>query len=287
MTTGPKYALMIGDGYGDAMASYGNAMHILEQYGGCPINMIHYGFNVGVETWLDMQSCVGRVIGVRPPDKATFQDVANEAGGYYGRPPSRWLPAMLEGTHIDPASVALTHVHWPWGAWPVHRAPMRLGDEANAWAERMRGELGEYILVQPYSTSSVGLAEHWYWWGLFLPWLIKQCEGVHKLVFCGLVPIPGLEGAHVVDMVGKCPSMMHMLALADRSQGVISTCNALANWTALSGTRGLIAGNQAIPRKDSFWWRFMSTKNNRVLPYTAKLEQMQAACERWLGKVGK
>lgn len=81
--------------------------------------------------------------------------------------------------------------------------------------------------------------------------------------------------------------MQHVLALANRARGVISTCNALANWTAITGTPGLIAANAAIPRADCYWARFMSTPNNTLVRYEAGPEEMEKAARVWLEGLGK
>lgn len=284
LTTVPQYAIVIGDGYGDAMASYGNARAVTK----ARLCFLHYGFNKGLCEWLAIQPGIYESRQLVPASPTEFRQIADNAGGYYGRPVSTWLPHILEGTGIDPATVAPTQVHWPWGAWEVHRpAGMVLSDEAEAWASQMRAELGEFILVQPYSTSSVDVSAHWPHWGRFLKWLLERCESSHLLVFAGLNKIHGLERPSVVDLIGKSPSMQHVLALADRAKGVVSTCNALANWTAIRGIKGLIATNGAIPRPDQFWRRFMATPNNTVMPLETSCEQMQAAAEKWLEEIGK
>lgn len=282
----PQYALCIGDGFGDGMATYGNALSVM---GGRHFNFIHYGFNQKVGDWLAMQDGVRTVLEIVPADREIFQDIANRAGGHYGLPTSAWLPELLEDTGIDPSTVAPTQVHWPWAAWEPNRpANMHLGAEAYEWAEQKRAELGEFILVQPYSTSSVGLQEHWPHWSAFLRWLLDRCASSHLLVFCGLNKIPGLEAyPGAVDLIGQTPSMLHVLALCERAKGVISTCNAVANWTAIRNLPGLIAANAAIERPLCFWRKFLGTPNNTVLGYEATMDEMIAAAEVWLGEVGK
>lgn len=281
----PRWALLVGDGFGDALSCLGNIQSL-----GCggPVNVLHYGSNRGLKGFLELQSCVKSVKRINPKDRDEFARVSNEVGGWYARPPRLWLPQMLKGTGIKPEDVALTQVHWPWATWPIHRPDdVRLSKAAEEWAEEMRRELGEFILVQPYSISSVQLQDHWPHWTRFLKWLIEATSNTHRLVFCGQNEIPGLSGENVVDLVNKTPSMMHVFALADRSKGCITTCNALANWAAVRGIRALIAGNAAIPHPSMYWPRFMTTKNTRLFMWTTKLDAAQKMAQKFLQETGK
>lgn len=284
----PQWGLLVGDGYGDALGVLGNAQHVLTESLGSKLNILHYGFNKGLKPFLELQDCIGEVRRIEPPDKETAKEVGNEVGAYYAYPKEKWLPKLLVGTGIDPDTVALTQIRWPWGTWPVHRPQdVRLSEDAEKWAEQKRAELGEFVLVQPFSTSSVGMQEHWPFWNRFLNWLLRATESSHLLVFCGLNPIPGLKGPNVVDLIGQTPTMMHLFALSDHAKGCITTCNALANWTACRGTKSLIAGNHAIPRPDMFWPRFMSTPNNRLLMVNTSLPAFIKEAQKWLREVSK
>jgi hypothetical protein len=287
-----KWAVCVGDGYGDALATLGNAESVLKWSGGA-IGVLHYGTSKGVADFLRSQPMVTEVRQIEPPDKGTFDEIANDAGGYYSRPVSAWLPRILEGTGIDPAGVALTQVHWPWATWTVNRPTnLVLPQEAHEWADAFRAEQGEYLLVQPYSVgNSVTLTDHWPHWAAFMRWLIQTCEGSHRLVFVGQMPLHGLAGRpNVVDLIGQTPTMEHVFALAQRARGVVSTCNALGVWTACQGPQGtpaLIAANAAIPKPHSYWYRWQDCAPNTLLPYQATLARFTKAAEKWLGGLGK
>lgn len=284
----PEWGLIVGDGFGDALGVLGNCQTLLRGNEGARINILHYGFNKGIKEFLELQPCIGEVRRIEPPDKDTAREVGNEVGAYYAYPKEKWLPKLLQGTGIDPDTVAETQIHWPWGTWPVHHpVDVRLREDAETWAEQKRAELGEFILVQPYSTSSVNVAEHWPYWTPYLRWMLQATVSTHLLVFCGLNKIPGLKGPNVIDLIGETPSMQHVFALCDRAKGTITTCNGLANWAAVRGNPALIAGNHAIPRPMMYWPRFMTTEKTKLLYVDTDLETFIKETQKFLARISK
>lgn len=277
----PSWALCIGDGYGDAIASYGNARGVLPPDG---FSFLHYGYNEGAAAFLRQQPGVIGVHRVEPESPERYAEVAALAGGY-NTDPQDWLPEILRGTYINQGQVAQTQVRWRWGAWPVHRPQgMALSEEAQEWAQAKASSLGRFLLVQPYSVgNSVSWGDHWPHWSAFLRWLVGR--GL-LIVLCGQAKLHGTDRPNVTDLVGETPTVQHMLALAHHASGVITTCNALANWTVCNGIPALVAANAAIPHKTGFWYRFMDAAPNTLLPYKTTLPQMQAAAEKWFEERG-
>lgn len=279
----PEWGLMIGDGFGDALACIGNIQSLSKE----PVGVIHYGKSKAVDEFLSQQPIVREVRQITPESNEARIKLIDDIG-IYAYPAGRWLPKLLEGTGIRSTMVAETQVHWNWGTWPVHRpSEVVLSAAAVSWAEEQHKELGEFILVQPFSTSSVDENAHWPFWIPFLVWLLQSTESTHRLVFCGLKKIPGLKGPNVVDLMEETPSMQHVLALSDRAKGIITTCNGLANYAACKGLRALIAGNYALPGAWGFWSRFMSVKSTKLMLVDTSLEKFKKAAEVFLGRLSK
>lgn len=281
----PKWGGVFGNGYGDALAVLGNVQWLLRDTDQEQLGIISCATNENVANFLRRQPCIREVRWIKMESNEALMDFANIAGACYADMPDKWMPQLLKGTGIDPADVALTHVHWPWGAWPVYwPRDVVLPDEAWDWAREKAAEWGDFILVQPYSLNSVDYSHHWQWWWKAMRWMIDNSE--MKLVFAGVSPIEGLTGPNVVNTIGQCPSMEAVMAMATMAKAVVSTCNGLANWTALGKTPALICANEAIKDPNFFFHKFMATKPNIMIPFEATFDTWKKAATKLFKSIG-
>jgi SAM-dependent methyltransferase len=262
--------------WGDSLAACGNALEVLRQTGRQQIGMLYYGFYPEVREFLEAQPWCREAIHVRPTERAAYDRMV-VVSCQSAAEREAWLPVLLAGTGVDPEEVALTHVDYSLQIAPVihHWGPAALPARARRWAAEHLPPGGEKpVLLHPVSTQSNREEQHWPLWKEAIEWLLEETE------YSFLLTGHGWEGARfgrhprLVNLVNQTPSMLEVLALAERSRLVISTANCLSMWSLIQGLPAVVALNAGI---NEYFHQWIDAAPNRLVPRTARLSSFQAA----------
>lgn len=275
-TTCPEWVVALGH-YGDCIATLGNLQQILRETSGESAGVLYYGSLPGAAEFLARQAGVREVRSVIEADAVLYRRTAERACNYTVSP-AAWLPGLARRAELDPCEIQLCHPRSLETA-PVYRpGRLELSPEAREWAASVLPVAGEAILIQPFSTASCPLGEHWPHWRKALSWMLRRPTA--PLVLCGLGSLADwLDGAtyRVLDLTGKTPTMEHLLALTERCRGLVSTTNSLSMWSITQGIPGVFCCNRQIRNPAWYFRRWIEAPPNRIVDYRDGLEAFKAA----------
>jgi hypothetical protein len=278
--------------WGDVFACVGVIREKMRQTGQATVNVLYVGRDLAIVDWLRLQPFVGEVIGLRSHDDhfyrrfwyvTTRPDVTAEV----------WLGMLHEVVRGLPEAKAFTQTQvctrWfgtrdamPALLWGDARLPDPAQNAAYELMEPIRGAQAIYHL-HPLSTWSEGANNHWPHWLAAIEWLIERTPytyvltGMHDIMFLPKSP-------RLVNLIGRTSSNLDVLAISRLFDGVISTPNSVALWSAIDQQKLLCVGNLATGNLTSYYRRFI--EKSLEATYTnvdTSLSAFQARVCGWLG----
>jgi len=140
----------------------------------------------------------------------------------------------------------------------------RLPGWAHEWAAEAARDLPEdFYVLHPYSFQSTTLAMHWPYWQIAINSLLHYTGATYVLTGAGWHS----QGEHprLVNLLGKAPSMLAVMALAQRSKGIIGTCNSLAHWAVIQNIPAVICGHSEFAK--TFFRKWIDVENICYIDY--------------------
>ncbi len=275
----PGWATIIG-GWGDAIAGLGHVQQALRQTHGLQTGILYYGFDPHCAEFLAAQPYVREVIHLVPKGRDEYFNLGQEASVAKG---FAWLkkagldeiPEGVWAAHLDFTNPAgTTEIYRPSGLhWP---AGVR-----EAAKQRLKDVPSDRYVLFPRSEESTSWAGHWPYWQSAIGWLLRETPYTYLLCGREWDKSATLEDhERLIDLRGQCDSMAEIYALADRSEGVITTSGNLAVWAAALNKPAVICNNERMARW-TYFERWISGRYARIVKHDQNLPPFQSACE-WL-----
>jgi len=279
--------------WGDAFMCAGVMKAMLKHTGQPLCNVLYVGPDPSIADWFREQEFVCDVIAV----KITGVDVYPRFWQIAARPgtePADWLAVIqpIEPNLPDPCKVTQTHINMKW----FHKQAVqlwhdaKLPESARRWARNASIENGldgpgKVIHIHPVSTWSETSQNHWPHWKAAIERLLLTTP--HTYVVTGLQPIDRLcENHRLVNMIGKTPGNMEMLALSERCDAVISTPNNVALWSVIQKQKAFCVGNMASKFITSYYTRFlMRGERMKYMGVDTEFDDFLNAVYPWLEEV--
>ena len=101
-----------------------------------------------------------------------------------------------------------------------------------------------FFLLQPISLNTVRANAHWPYWQDLIHWMIHDKDKHFLLAGLNWESNPYAGLGNVTNLVDKCPSQAHVFALAQISDGVITTSNSLAHFATCQGLKTIVCANK-------------------------------------------
>lgn len=229
----PKWATVAG-AWGDVFCCLGTVRAMMQTKEIERIGIIYYGKDEKIAAWLKVQPWVREVIAVIEPDV----DEMTRVFGYLCQCKSRHGRKMWEeilgkrGVRIT-GDIAYTQLCLAEPREPEYWTGAVLPDASNEWADGIAAKIGgDFLLLNPLSIASNKIEDHWHAWNHAIDWLTKNVTC--KLALVGEQYIPWPEHERIINLSGQSKTMCDVLALAERSKGVITTSNNLAHYTTIA-----------------------------------------------------
>lgn len=253
--------------WGDTIVAYGRMCKLLKERGEEKTNVVFFGLDQNICEFLKAQPKIDKVewLKCEPPQVA----------GKYIRlahtDPLEWykitgLDAMVPG-------LCFTHLH---DSEPYRNFDVSLPPSLADW-ETFLNCHEPYILFQSYSTQSCDYDGHWPHWTEALRYLSETM----KVVVVGEMP-PEIgkvydtdlfERPNVVCLVGQTHSMSDVFHIANRSVGVVTTCNALAYYALLKCIPAVVVCNNIIKPATPHYYDWLKHGTNTVLDHDASMDE--------------
>ncbi len=270
----PFWATVAG-AWGDVFCCVGNILEMMRDKEIENIGIIFYGRDPKIADWLHAQKWCREVVSIIQPDKNEMTCVYGrlcQCKPEHGRIMFHELIAqrgLTIGGEIAFTQMCLAEVRQP-KYWCGASLPM----DAHAWADSVRPR-GDFLLVNPLSIASNTMADHWPYWGRSegaIAWLL----GVTKctIVLVGEQEIPWPEHPLLVNLTGRSRTMMDVLALAERSAGIITTGNNLGIYAPIAGIPAVVVIARTAPR-GTFYHRWYEHPENAIVEFESPLSDFQ------------
>lgn len=273
--------------WGDTIACMSHAKWILEQKGQACCNFIYTGPDAHILRFLAAQPWIGDVVaGQYGPDYMRAYSLACNQESE----PGAWLPLIRTEAFPDTSAVWPTHPSFCYRR--LYRChPLReasLPPECEAWAAQQWQEKvaphghTPVFLLHPSSTWSEPAHRHWPHWREAIVWLLENTPFLYLLT--GLEAGFAIDHPRLIDLVGQTPTTMEVFALANRCDGVISTCNCVSLWTIARNLPAIICGNRVMDNFSYFFRRYVDRAPNAWLDVDAPFEAFTALAAGWTVK---
>jgi hypothetical protein len=276
----PKWACAFG-AWGDVFAACGKIRKVMAEWELEKIGVIFYGSDKRIAEWLRLQPWVRDVISIVEPDKKVMTKhfgMACQCKPIHAR---TWLRqtlmenGLLEFGCMD--DVGLTQLRLNEKEMPTYWHDPRLSEEAMQWARERAEEIGKpFYLLNPLSIASNKMRDHWRYWSDAMQWLLDRTDETYALV--SEKPIEWPEHPRLVNLSGQSRTMQDVLALAELSQGAISTSNNLGIYAPIAGIPCVIVCARTCGR-ETFYHRWMEIEGIRLLDFEDAMPQFVAAVE--------
>lgn len=283
----PKWACAFG-AWGDVFACCGRIVALLKERKMDSIGVIYYGSDSKIADWLRLQTWCREVIALVEPDK----DEMTEQFGYLcqirGYHSQRYLARLLKDAgheEIDVAfDVALTQLRLNQQQEPQYWSGPRLSIPALQWAQETAESIGRpFYVLNPRSIASNKAADHWRYWSHAITWLLEMAEEFDvTFAFVCEQYLPWPEHPRLVNLTGQTKTMQDVLALSQRSEGIISTSNNLGIYAPIADIPGVVVCARTCGR-ETFYHRWMEHPLIKLLDFEDGLYQFMAAVRELFG----
>lgn len=271
--------------WGDVIAACGNIVKNLGRAG-----VLYYGKDPAIVGFLKRQAFCAGVRYVEPASQDEYVDVVRmlcSTQEWSQHRPD--FAGLRERAHLDHADIYATHVEhaalarrdvnlwhgaqlcpeaWEWAAWTMNN--IRMGSAPCA----------EFVVLQPYSTQSCPLKQHWPHWQEAIEFLLAFTPYTYILIGQNWEK----EGTHprIVNLIDAAPSMEHVFALTSMVGRCITTCNALSLYAVVNGVQSVVMGNGHL-EPHNYFWRFINNRPVRLLEHGADIGAfVKAVAEEFL-----
>ena len=252
-------------------------------------NVLYYGYDRHIKTFLEYQDNINSVTHVMPTSKLHYEEIAKEASNTYSK---EWIKTIFG---IDPKSVIATHLS---AHHKLHNIYIRDFDYKLPPSTIDLPE--NSIIFNPYSMQSCPMRGHWRFIPEALEWLLKNTDW--NIVMVGQkkydhakwgefeFPI-FIKHPRLLDLVDKTESMIDVLSLVEQCKGIVTTSNSLSMWSAAAKKPTLVMLNTVLenPAKDTavyYFRKWIEHDSNLLLSNWATLEDFEKAVEQWKASIG-
>lgn len=275
----PEWVTVAGN-WGDVICSIGNARAVMERTGVKSVGVLFYGSDPRVAEWLEAQPWVREVVAIIERDKKvmtpTFMRMCAarriHAAGVWAE--------LLEGigrADIGSRPVAFTHLDLASPPRPQYWEDPVLSVESRAWADVQAKMVGEpFILLQPISLASNPMRNHWRFWSDAIEWVLEHSRVKVVLVGEKVWDEPWPANPKLIDICGQTPSMQHVLALAERSSGCITTANNLPIYNVIAGIPSVVCITSTCG-PETFYHKWMEREPLTLVENGDAMEQFKEA----------
>lgn len=278
----PDDVTLIG-AWGDIFGAIGNTHYLLSKFSQKTVGAIYYGYDEHLREFLIAQSCFSRVRHIVPKSREEYLRVVGVACQQRSDI-NMWLTDMVGPLASQYKNVWPVHIdfHCIDGAQCERFYAAKLPERATRWAEEFRTDKPTY-LVNPYSTQSATLDQHWPHWAEAVKHLNADTDSRYLLVGQEMgqlekwVPI----GGNMIDFRRRTSTMMHVLALTRICQGVISTSNVLSMWSIIDDIKSLICCNSVLVSENNYFKRWITAPSNTLLRQSSSFDQFIRTLQEW------
>jgi hypothetical protein len=269
-----KYGTALGN-WGDVICSLGFFQERVGTGG-----IIYYGGVHGMEEFLKCQTFIKDVKITKNKNITEFRETMT----------SLWTPALYEkglnviikDTGIDAKNVVNTALNFEDSmnynsCYPIARN-LKLPEEAREWALRINKDIPRpFYILQPYSLNTSNMSGHWPHWWEYMLWILR--DQTKTFVTCGR----DWDDSHfeslnnTIRLVGKTPTMSHVFALAELSDGVITTSNSLAHFCVAQKIPSIICATVRNTDPKDFFTKIIQDDNVKLFGYYSKLLKVSYA----------
>lgn len=273
----PKWVTVAG-AWGDVMCAIGTARAMMQTKEIEKIGVIWYGKDTKIAEWLKCQPWVREVLPIIEPDKDRMTMVYGQICQVKPRYARATWETLLARRGVElTGEIAYTQLCLAEDRTPEYWHGAVLPDEANAWAQTVADGIGEpYILLNPLSVASNTMRDHWPHWSEAIGWLLENLTCPVVMVGENLIEWP----AHprLVNVSGQTPSMVHVLALADRSAGIVTTSNNLAHYAVIQEIPTVCIAARTFHRR-SFYHRYNEVEPLTIVDFEEPASDMERAVQ--------
>lgn len=266
-----QFFLTVG-AWGDVFAGMGHAVKLMQKCDG-DYGMVHYGFDPDISVFLEEQKLFKEVKHAMPDSRAEYQRLVGLAGRA-SNGLQQWLPEIVQKVGVAAENTIPVQMH---DVYKSHVEPerwfnARLPDRYCKWADVFLKEEGldRFYLLNPVSLQCVSPEDHWPYWNDAIKWLLSCTSEKYLLV--GERGIYGVgENANLVNLSGYTESMLEVLALADRSAGIITTVNSLTLWSVIQA-KACVAASHKQHNKQRYFCDWIEHYPNKIVEYDQGLD---------------
>lgn len=274
----PEWATVAGN-WGDVMCCMGNVNQFRMSNGINEVGILYYGRDAAISQWLEAQDGVREVRSVVHADKDQMERnyaLISQSKAHHG--PDRFRAVFEEAGLEFPKNVAYTHLCLSEPRRCNYWQNPKLSPQATDWAD-MQELPSPFIVLNPVSIASNKWEDHWPFWREAMLWCVQNLNC--HIVITGQNDIPYPPFDNVTNLSGKTRTMQDLLALAHRSDGIISTSNNLGIYSPIAGIPSVIVC-AATCRKETFYFKWQTHQTVSQIPFEDSMtEFIQAVTERF------
>lgn len=269
---------LVNGAWGDALACYGNICHLLDQRGLEKSNVVFYGLDPDIVSFLKCQDRIDKVYSLLISDPELYFKYAGLAAGDF--------PAFMKITGLNQKIPDLnpTHINRYYNIENpnlCHRVFSVKLPETNVNWQTFYDSNPNYLLFQPFSCHSCLFESHWNHWIDALRWVLDNHN--FRVVLTGQLTsgsdhrfkFPWIDHPNLFNMVGQTESMFEVLRIMQGAKGVVTTSNALSMWSIATKIPALVVCNQIIKERAFYYYNWIHHEPNVVLESTSTLEDFK------------
>lgn len=275
-------------GWGDAIASYGNIRALLTERQANQANVVFFGIDSDIITFLKSQKGIGKVRHLQITDKTQYYEYS--VMGILDFP----LFTRMTGLHDQIPDLIPTHIsdfYQSKNQTVCNRYfDAVLPPPVFDWTEVLPKE--PFILFQPYSCYSCKQSEHWPFWMEALDFVLNNTTlkvvliGQLKSMYDDQFIFPWVEHRNLVNLVGQTSSMIDVFHIMAKAEGVISTSNGLSMWSIVTNKPSLVVCNQIIQNSPvKYYYNWINHSPNLLLDHETEIDTFSLAAKNFVERL--
>jgi hypothetical protein len=266
--------------WGDSLCAYGNICKLLADLGEEKANVVYFGLDQQICEFFKAQPNIDKVSWLKIEPPAVI--------GKYIQMANTDIPQWMEVTGLKEQLPELFPTHI------TSKYHKELSTECNRdfscalppcmgdWNEFLN-KTGPFILLQPFSVQSCTYGDHWPYWKGAIDFMLESCP--LPIVLAGEIPpkgsdapdwFPFVEHKKVLNLIGQTRAMTDLLHIANRAQGIVTTCNALAYWAIIAKKPAVVTCNRIIKVRTPYYYNWLNYWNV-LLDHEATLDEFEQA----------
>ncbi len=271
--TRPQRVTLAGN-WGDVFCSAGEVKALMADKELPSVGAIFYGRDPKIAEWIGNQPWCSEVLSIIEPDKDRMTETYGrlcQTKPQYAR--IAWMDLLKDYPQVREDEIAFTNLCLAETRYPKYWRGAVLPEEAHAWADSVASSVeGPFLLLQPLSIASNRSEDHWMQWGNAITWLLENVSVPLVLVGESVIDWP----AHplLVNASGMSKTMMDVLALAERSAGLVTTGNNLGIYGPICGKEAVVCLARTCP-KHTFYHRWYEHESISLVEHGDLLSDFQ------------